>query len=122
MSEKIFIFERVYTLLTHPLLRHNIVNTMFQLSREDEMTELVIKKWGNSLAARIPKVIADMVQLEKDQPVTIEAKGGRIIITPIQKRKEYTLDELLDQCDPKDVALDAEDRSWLNDKPVGKEW
>ena len=24
-----------------------------------EMTELVIKKWGNSLAARIPKVIAD---------------------------------------------------------------
>ena len=86
------------------------------------MTELVIKKWGNSLAARIPKVIADMVQLEKDQPVTIEAKDGRIVITPIQKRKEYTLDELLGQCDPENVALDAEDRAWLNDKPVGKEW
>ena len=86
------------------------------------MTELVIKKWGNSLAARIPKVIADMIQLEKDQAVTIEAKDGRIIITPIQKKKEYTLDELLGQCDPKDVALDAEDKAWLNDKPVGKEW
>ncbi len=86
------------------------------------MTELVIKKWGNSLAARIPKVIADMVQLEKDQPVIIEAKDGRIVITPIQKRKEYTLDELLGQCDPENVALDAEDREWLNDKPVGKEW
>ena len=46
------------------------------------MTELIIKKWGNSLAARIPKVIADMIQLEKDQTVTIEAKDGRIIITP----------------------------------------
>lgn len=86
------------------------------------MTELIIKKWGNSLAARIPKVIADMIQLEKDQTVTIEAKDGRIIITPVQEKKEYTLDELLVQCDPKDVALDAEDKTWLNDKPVGGEW
>lgn len=86
------------------------------------MTELVIKKWGNSLAARIPKVIADMIQLEKDQTVTIEAKNGRIIITPVQKSKEYDLDELLSQCDPKAVVLDTEDKAWLNDKPVGKEW
>jgi antitoxin component of MazEF toxin-antitoxin module len=86
------------------------------------MIELVIKKWGNSLAARIPKVIADMIQLEKDQTVTIEAKDGRIIITPVQDKKEYTLDELLSQCDPKAVVLDAEDKAWLNDKPVGKEW
>jgi len=95
---------------------------MFQYLRENEMTELVIKKWGNSLAARIPKVIADMIQLEKDQTVTVEAKDGRIIITPVQKKKEYTLDEILSQCDPKAVALDAEDKAWLNDKPVGKEW
>ncbi|WP_286821274.1 MULTISPECIES: AbrB/MazE/SpoVT family DNA-binding domain-containing protein [unclassified Desulfobacter] len=86
------------------------------------MTELVIKKWGNSLAARIPKVIADIIQLEKDQTVTIEAKDGRIIITPIKKKKDYTLDELLNQCDSKAVALDAEDKAWLHDKPVGKEW
>jgi len=86
------------------------------------MTELVIKKWGNSLAARIPKVIADMIRLEKDQTVTIEAKDGRIIITPVQEKKEYILDELLSQCDPMAVSLDVEDKAWLNDKPVGKEW
>jgi antitoxin component of MazEF toxin-antitoxin module len=86
------------------------------------MTELVIKKWGNSLAARIPKVIADMIQLEKDQTVTIEAKDGRIIITPVQEKKEYYLEDLLSQCNPKALALDAEDKAWLNDKPVGKEW
>jgi antitoxin component of MazEF toxin-antitoxin module len=95
---------------------------MFKLLKEHKMTELVIKKWGNSLAARIPKVIADIIQLEKDQTVTIEAKDGRIIITPIKKKKDYTLDELLNQCDSKAVALDAEDKAWLNDKPVGKEW
>ncbi len=86
------------------------------------MTRLVIKKWGNSLAARIPKVIADMVQLKKDQTVAIETKDGRIIITPVQEKKEYTLDALLSQCDPMAVSLDAEDKAWLNDKPVGKEW
>lgn len=86
------------------------------------MTELVIKKWGNSLAARIPKVIADMIRLEKDQTVTIEAKDGRIIITPVREKKEYYLEDLLSQCNPKALALDAEDKAWLNDKPVGKEW
>jgi antitoxin component of MazEF toxin-antitoxin module len=86
------------------------------------MAELVIKKWGNSLAARIPKVIADMIQLEKDQTVSIEAKDGRIIITPIKVKKEYTLDELLNRCDPKAIALDAEDKAWMNDMHVGKEW
>lgn len=86
------------------------------------MTELVIKKWGNSLAVRIPKVIADMIQLKKDQTVNIEAKEGRIIITPFQEKKEYALDELLSKCDPKAVAVDAEDKAWLNDKPLGSEW
>lgn len=86
------------------------------------MTELVIKKWGNSLAARIPKAIASILNLEKDQTVTIEAKDGRIIITPVQEKKEYTIDELLRQCDPKAVSLDKEDKAWINADPVGKEW
>lgn len=86
------------------------------------MTELVIKKWGNSLATRIPKAIADMVHLEKDQTVSIEAKDGRIIITPLREKKDYTLDELLSQCASQSVVLGAEDKAWLNDKPIGKEW
>ncbi len=86
------------------------------------MTELVIKKWGNSLAARIPKAIANMIDLKQDQSVNIEAKNGKIIITPVLKKKEYTIDELLSQCDSKAVALDQEDKEWLNADPVGKEW
>ncbi len=86
------------------------------------MTELVIKKWGNSLAARIPKAIASMINLEKDQTVTIEAKGGKIIITPVQEKKEYTIHELLSQCDPEAVTLDDDDKNWINAEPVGKEW
>lgn len=86
------------------------------------MTELVIKKWGNSLAARIPKAIAGMINLKEDQTVTIEAQKGQIVITPVQEKKEYTIDELLNQCDPEAVVLDKEDRKWLNADLVGKEW
>ncbi|MCF8076333.1 MAG: AbrB/MazE/SpoVT family DNA-binding domain-containing protein [Desulfotignum sp.] len=86
------------------------------------MTELVIRKWGNSLAARIPRAIASVVDLEKDQTVTIEAKDGKIIITPVKGKKEYTLDELLNQCDPKAVVLDEDDKKWINAESVGREW
>ena len=86
------------------------------------MTELMIKKWGNSLAARIPKSIAKLIDLKQDQNVTMEVKNGQIIITPIQKQTEYSLDELLDQCPSQAVDLDEEDKEWLNATPVGKEW
>lgn len=59
------------------------------------MTEMVIKKWGNSLAVRVPAVIAKTINLELDQKVIVEAKDGQIIITPVQAKKEYTLEELL---------------------------
>jgi antitoxin component of MazEF toxin-antitoxin module len=63
-----------------------------------------------------------VVNLEKDQTVTIEAKEGRIIITPVKEKKEYTLDELLNQSDPKAVVLDEDDKKWINAEPVGREW
>lgn len=83
--------------------------------------QLTVKKWGNSLGVRIPKSIAEAGKLKVDQEVLIEAIAGKIIITPIAQAKEYSLKELLENCPPDSLALDAEDRDWLNDKPVGKE-
>jgi antitoxin MazE len=53
-----------------------------------------IKKWGNSLALRIPKSFALNANLKQDELVDISIDKERIIITPIIK-KEYSLDELL---------------------------
>jgi len=69
---------------------------------------MTIKKWGNSLAARIPKAI-------------IEAVNGTIVITPIKGKKEYTLEELLSQCGPGSMTLTKEDKGWLNAEPVDQE-
>jgi antitoxin MazE len=59
---------------------------------------MIIKKWGNSLATRIPKAVVESVDLHLDQEVNVEAVNGKIIITPIKEKKEYKLEDLLSQC------------------------
>ncbi len=83
--------------------------------------QMIIKKWGNSLATRIPKAIAESTDLHLDQLVDIEEINGKIVITPIEAKKEYKLDELLRQCKPGAMKIDKEDQEWLNDGPVGRE-
>lgn len=83
--------------------------------------QMTIKKWGNSLATRIPKAIVDSVGLQLDQEVDVEAVDGKIVITPIQTIKEYSLKDLLGQCESETMSLNREDEEWLNSAPVGKE-
>ncbi|MGK7899252.1 MAG: AbrB/MazE/SpoVT family DNA-binding domain-containing protein [Xenococcus sp. (in: cyanobacteria)] len=56
----------------------------------------IISKWGNSLALRIPKAIAEELQLNEGSPISIETAEGKILITPEKHRKKYTLEELLE--------------------------
>lgn len=54
-----------------------------------------IKKWGNSLALRIPKLFALDANLKLNKLVDISIDKGSIIITPISE-KEYSLEKLLE--------------------------
>ena len=74
-----------------------------------------IKKWGNSLALRIPKSFALNANLKQDELVDITIDKERIIITPISE-KEYSLDELL-----ADVTEDNLHGEFDTGAPVGKE-
>ena len=53
-----------------------------------------IRKWGNSLAVRIPKSFADEVGLRQDSAVEISLAEGEVVVRPIAEPK-YTLDGLL---------------------------
>ncbi|WP_217471585.1 hypothetical protein [Photorhabdus akhurstii] len=47
--------------------------------------------------------------------------GGSVMLTvPPYKRPQYSLAELLAQCDP-DAEISAEDREWLDAPAVGRE-
>lgn len=53
----------------------------------------MVKKWGNSPAVRLPAAIMEAAHLALDQPVTIRAENGRVIIEPAAPH--YALDDLL---------------------------
>ncbi|TFI53445.1 AbrB/MazE/SpoVT family DNA-binding domain-containing protein [Mastigocladus laminosus UU774] len=59
----------------------------------------VVAKWGNSLAIRIPRSIAEQAQVTEGTSINFSVEGKSIVITP-QKRKKYTLDELLEGMTP----------------------
>jgi antitoxin MazE len=82
--------------------------------------QMTIKKWGNSLATRIPKAIVESIGLQLNQEIDIETVNGKIIITPV-KSFEYSLEDLLRQCKPETMALTDEDQEWINSPPLGKE-
>ncbi len=56
-----------------------------------------IGRWGNSLAVRIPKHIADELALGVNDEVDCRLEKGQLIVEPLQKMPKYTLVELLNQ-------------------------
>jgi len=74
-----------------------------------------IKKWGNSLALRIPKLLALDANLKQNKLVDISFDKGSIIITPIDE-KEYSLEKLLEGVSKNNLHGEFDTGT-----PVGKE-
>ncbi len=54
-----------------------------------------VQKWGNSLALRLPKALADEAEMRLDTPVEITVRDHAIVIVPVRARQRYELDTLL---------------------------
>jgi antitoxin ChpS len=67
----------------------------------------------------VPPAILDLLHLRAGATVGLAVERGRLVIEPTL-RPRYSLDELLAQCDAS-ADLSAEDRAWLDNKPVGNE-
>jgi antitoxin MazE len=52
-----------------------------------------VRKWGNSLALRIPKTVASEVGLDSDTLVDLSLKDGKLVVEPLPK-SPLSLDEL----------------------------
>ena len=74
-----------------------------------------VQKWGNSLAVRIPKTLAEEAGLEVGIEVELRAEDGELRITT-RRSKRYDLDEMLAS-----VPDDYDDGEWDTGPPVGKE-
>lgn len=81
--------------------------------------QTTISRWGNSLALRLPKHVADEARLVEGACVDVELKDGLICVKPARKR--FKLSDLLDG-EPARVsggAADLHEDDW--GKPVGEE-
>lgn len=55
-----------------------------------------LKKWGNSLALRVPTGLLAELNLSENSAVDLRVEDGKLIIAPMQKKKwKYSLEELL---------------------------
>lgn len=74
-----------------------------------------IKKWGNSLAVRIPKALAAQAGFQTDGAVELSLVKGTLVVKPIAP-KPLTLKELL-----RGVTNDNRPGEWDTGPAVGKE-
>ena len=74
-----------------------------------------IQKWGNSLALRIPKALAEEVHVRQNTQVEISLVDGKIVVEPV-KTADWTLEDLLEGITDENLHLEVE-----SGPSVGKE-
>lgn len=74
-----------------------------------------VQKWGNSLALRIPKPLAEDAEVKEGTVLNLAVSDGKVIATPIQGKK-LSLDQLLAKVTKKNIHAESD-----TGKSVGRE-
>ena len=69
--------------------------------------ETQVRKWGNSLALRIPKPLAAEVGLGDNSPVELSLVEGKLVVSPLHQ-VEYSLECLLAQVTEENVHSEVD--------------
>ena len=78
-----------------------------------------LRKVGGSVMLAIPRAMLDALELAPDASVGLSVKAGKLVVDP-QKRRRYSLDELLAQCKPA-ARRSRKDRDWVESPPAVRE-
>jgi antitoxin ChpS len=79
-----------------------------------------LRRVGGSIMLAVPPALLDLLKLGIGAKVEIDVQDGRLVVQP-RTRPRYSIDELLAQCEKSGDAPSAEDRAWMDAKPVGNE-
>jgi antitoxin MazE len=83
------------------------------------MPRQILKRWGNSLAVRIPANIATELSLEEGQEVHVELMDGGVSVRPHRAIRRFSRERLIQQ--HKAATLSPHAEIDFGD-PVGAEW
>ncbi|WP_322032907.1 AbrB/MazE/SpoVT family DNA-binding domain-containing protein [Paraburkholderia sp. J76] len=64
---------------------------------EDEMAIQTLKRWGNSLAVRIPASLASKLGLAEGQEVEVEVEDGSLTVRPHTAIRRFSRERYLQQ-------------------------
>ncbi|MCC5880282.1 MAG: AbrB family transcriptional regulator [Idiomarina sp.] len=73
----------------------------------------IICKINGEEGVTIPGILLKQLNLSMGDDVEMYTENGLLIIEPA-RQYEYSLTELLQQCDAQSTALDQDDIAWLN--------
>jgi len=74
-----------------------------------------VQKWGNSLAVRIPKPLAEDAEVSEGTILNLAVSEGKIVATPV-RRKKQSLKQMLAKVTRENLHADIE-----SGPPVGRE-
>ena len=74
-----------------------------------------VQKWGNSLAVRIPKPLAEDAKVEEGTVLNLAVSEGKVIATPVKKHKQ-SLKQMLAKVSRKNLHAEVESGA-----PLGRE-
>jgi antitoxin MazE len=61
-----------------------------------------VESWGNSLAVRLPRPLAEDAGVRRGTTVDLRVEGNRIVLRPV-RRKSYRLGQLLSRVKPSNL-------------------
>lgn len=77
-----------------------------------------LRKVGGSIMLAVPRALLDVLHLQPGAKVGIAIESGRLVVEP--RRRRYSLDDLLAQCDSK-APKPKQEQEWLGNPPAGGE-
>jgi antitoxin MazE len=66
-----------------------------------------VQKWGNSLAVRIPKPLAEDAEVKEGTVLNLAVSEGTVVATPVQKRN-WSLKQLLARVSKKNLHAEVD--------------
>ncbi|GIU42944.1 hypothetical protein TUM4438_10710 [Shewanella sairae] len=83
------------------------------------MTAVSIRQSGGANIISLPKTIVKLLGLHTGSQLDLTIQDNKILLTPIEE--SITLESLLAASPKECFAVTAEDREWIEARPVGKE-
>jgi len=66
-----------------------------------------VQKWGNSLAVRIPKPLAEDAEVKEGTVLNLAVSEGMVVATPVKKKK-WSLRQLLARVNKKNLHAELD--------------